>query len=60
MIPKKPAPHLDCGVGAGFPPARSPGKILVVWTNASAGVGRSEKIMRHESKIEGGSLWLDD
>src|SRR5258708_731295 len=28
---------------AGFPPARSPGMILVVRTNASAGVGRSEK-----------------
>jgi hypothetical protein len=60
MIPKKPAPHLDCGVGAGSRLREALAKILVVWTNASAGVGRSEKIMRHESKIEGGSLWLDD
>jgi len=45
MIPKKPALGLDPWVVTGFPPARSPAKRLSLRLNASAGEGRSEKIM---------------
>jgi hypothetical protein len=34
--------------GHRFPACAKPWQILGVWTNASAGVGRSDKIMRKE------------
>jgi tripartite-type tricarboxylate transporter receptor subunit TctC len=50
MIPKKPAPHLMRG-GHRFPACAKPWHSLVVWTDASAGVGRSEKIMLHQVSL---------
>ena len=47
MIPKKPAPDLIRG-GNRF--SACAGMILVVWTNASAGVGRPDQIMRNENQ----------
>jgi hypothetical protein len=47
MIPKKPAPDLIRG-GYRFPACAKPWHDLVEWTDASAGVGRSEKIMLRE------------
>jgi hypothetical protein len=47
MIPKKPAPA-KAGVDTGFPPARSLGMAFPFWLDASAGEGRSEKIMLHQ------------
>jgi hypothetical protein len=44
MIPKKPAPHLFRG-GNRFPACAKPVVEFVVWLDASAGEGRSEKIM---------------
>ena len=51
MSPAEPIRDLIRGVDAGFPPARSPGMVLVVWINASAGVGRSDKIMRQQQSV---------
>jgi hypothetical protein len=45
MIPKKLVPDLIRDVQR-FPACAKPWHILAVWTNASAGVGRSDKIMR--------------
>jgi hypothetical protein len=47
MIPKKPAPHLIRDVKR-FPACAKPWHTPVVWIDASAGVGRSEKIMRKQ------------
>jgi len=47
MIPKKPAPDLIRG-GPRFPACAKPWRDLSVWTDAPAGVGRSEKIMLNE------------
>src|SRR5262245_30425894 len=49
MIPKKPAPHLMRG-GYRFPACAKPVARFVVWLDASAGEGRSEKIMRQIDK----------
>jgi hypothetical protein len=45
MIPKSMS-STPIGDGHWFPACAKLWHILVVWTNASAGVGRSEKIMR--------------
>jgi hypothetical protein len=45
MIPKKPVLGLDPRMDADFPPARSPAKESALSFYASAGEGRSEKIM---------------
>jgi hypothetical protein len=47
MIPKKPAPDLIRG-GHRFPACAKPRHDLIVRTNASAGVGRSDKIMPNQ------------
>ena len=47
MIPKKPAPHLMRG-GYRFPACAKPWRRPISWMDASAGVGRSEKIMLHQ------------
>jgi hypothetical protein len=47
MISKKLVPDLIRDVQR-FPACAKPCEVLVVWTNASAGVGRSDKIMRTE------------
>jgi hypothetical protein len=47
MIPKKPAPHLMRG-GYRFPACAKPLDGLSIWLNASAGEGRSEKIVRQQ------------
>jgi hypothetical protein len=44
MIPKKPAPDLIRG-GYRFPACAEPLALFIVWLDASAGEGRSEKIM---------------
>ncbi len=44
MIPKKPAPDLIRG-GNRFPACAKPWHLLVVWLDASAGEGRSDKIV---------------
>jgi hypothetical protein len=44
MIPKKPVPDLIRD-GYRFPACAKPRHDPIVWTNASAGVGRSDKIM---------------
>jgi hypothetical protein len=44
MIPKKPAAHLMRG-GYRFPACAKPVAPVVVWLDASAGEGRSDKIM---------------
>jgi len=46
MIPKKPAPDMFRG-GCRFPTCAKP-LASVVWLDASAGEGRSEKIMLHQ------------
>jgi hypothetical protein len=43
MIPKKPVPHLMRD-GNRFPACAKPLARIVVWRDASAGEGRSEKI----------------
>jgi hypothetical protein len=48
MIPKQHVPDVIRD-GYRFPACAKLWQILVVWTNASAGVGRSKKIMLHES-----------
>jgi hypothetical protein len=50
MIPKKPVPGLDPGMGNQFPACAKPSIGLVIWLDASAGEGRSEKLML-KSKI---------
>jgi hypothetical protein len=57
MIPKMPAPDLIRG-GYRFPACAKPSHDPIMWNDASAGVGRSEKIMLHEKW--GGRRWLDD
>jgi hypothetical protein len=47
MIPKKPAPDLIRG-GHRFPACAKPVEGSFIWLDASAGEGRSEKIMHHE------------
>jgi hypothetical protein len=47
MIPKKPAPDSIRG-GYRFPACAKPVARFVVWLDASAGEGRSEKIMRQQ------------
>jgi hypothetical protein len=46
MIPKKPVPDLIPD-GLRFPACAKPSHGLIVRADASAGEGRSEKIMRH-------------
>jgi len=51
MIPKKPAPDAARDAirgGNRFPACAKPVARLVVWLKASAGEGRSDKIMRQE------------
>jgi hypothetical protein len=48
MIPKKPAPEAAGDAirgGNRFPACAKPAALSVVWLDASAGEGRSEKIM---------------
>jgi hypothetical protein len=52
MIPKKPAPRLMRG-GRRFPACAKPGIVPAVWIGASAGVGRSEKIMLEQKSQSG-------
>jgi hypothetical protein len=47
MIPKKLAPDVIPG-GNQFPACAKPWHDIVVWLDASAGEGRSEKIMREQ------------
>ncbi len=47
MIPKKPAPHLMRG-GYRFPACAKPVARFFIWLDASAGEGRSEKIMLNQ------------
>jgi hypothetical protein len=47
MIPKKPAPHSMRG-GNRFPACANPFEDTFIWLDASAGEGRSEKIMFRE------------
>jgi len=42
----------NAGVDNGFPPARSLG-TAITWLDASAGEGRSEKIMLHQKSKAG-------
>ena len=47
MIPKKPAPDLIRG-GSRFPACAKPCRALLIAFDASAGEGRSDKIMRKQ------------
>jgi len=56
MIPKKPAPDTSGDVIGGgylFPACAKPMALFVLSVDASAGEGRSEKIMLQESQTEG-------
>jgi hypothetical protein len=56
MIPKKPAPDTSGDVIRGgylFPACAKPMALFVLSVDASAGEGRSEKIMLQESQTEG-------
>jgi hypothetical protein len=51
MIPKKPAPHLMRG-GYRFPACAKPVARIVLLRDASAGEGRSGKIMRQQEEAK--------